>query len=169
MAECTTLSDFSRGCGNNVGSIKAIKFGFQSDITSITKNSTTGIITAMAVSTAPKNFEVRKNQAGFTDGSAINLENESSLFPVTLGINARRRDGGKSNTLRKMAEGQPYLYFLVQDGNSKWWLLENMQLSQIGGGSGMTRADGSNYDLNFVNEEEDLAWEIDATVVAGLI
>ena len=44
-----------------------------------------------------------------------------------------------------------------------------MQLSQIGGGSGMTRADGSNYDLNFVNEEDDLAWEIDSTVVAGLI
>ena len=169
MAECTTLSDLTRGCGNNVGSVKTIKVGFQSDLSTTTKNATTGKITAMTVASAPVTIETRKNQASFTDGSQINLENESSLYPVTIGINHRRRDGGKTNSIRKMAEGQPYLYFLIEDGNSKWWLFENMQLSQVAGGSGATRADGSNYDLNFINEEPDLAWEIDSTVVAGLL
>lgn len=58
---------------------------------------------------------------------------------------------------------------MVQDGNDKWWALENMQLSQQGGGSGATRTDGSNYDLQFVNEEGETPWEIDAVAVAAVL
>lgn len=171
MAECTDLEDILRGCGKNIGSLKQAKYCFQSEITGLTKNSTTGIITAVAVapSTVIKTIEFRKNQASLTEASAINLDNETSLFPITLGINHRRRDGGKSKALRAIAENQPYLFFLAQDGNDKWWALENMQLTQQGGGSGATRADGSNYDLQFMNEEAETPWEVDAAAVAAIL
>lgn len=171
MAECTTLEDLARGCGKNIGALKQAKVVFQSEVTGTTKNATTGKITAvtLAPGTTVKTIEFRKNQASFTEGSAINLDNESSLFPVTLGINHRRRDGGKSKALRQYAEGQPYLFFMVQDGNDVWWALENMQLSQQGGGSGATRADGSNYDLQFINEESETPWEIEAAAVEALL
>ena len=171
MAECSTLEDVLRGCGKNIGSLKQAFYTFQSKVTGLTKNNTTGLITAITVapSTTLNVIEFRKNQASFTEASAINLDNESSLFPITLGINHRRRDGGKSNALRKLAEGQPYLFFLVQDGNDKWWALENMQYSQQGGGSGATRADGSNYDMQFINEEAETPWEVDAAAVAAIV
>lgn len=171
MAECTDLEDIMRGCGKNIGALKQAKYCFQSEVTGMVKNATTGIITDITVvpSTAIKTIEFRKNQASFTEASAINLDNETSLFPITLGINHRRRDGGKSRALRAIAENQPYLFFLVQDGNDKWWALENMQLTQQGGGSGATRADGSNYDLQFMNEEGETPWEIDADAVAAIL
>lgn len=170
MAECTTLADLLRGCGKNVGALRQLKYCFQSDVSGMTKNTTTGMITALTLNPGVvlNTIEFRKNQANFTEASAINLDNETTLYPVTLGVNHRRRDGGKSNTLRKMAEGQPYLFFLAEDGNGHWWALENMQLSQQGGGSGATRADGSNYDLQFVNEEADTPWEVDLSVISGL-
>lgn len=169
MAECNDLENIPRGCGNNVGTVKRLVYNHQSKITSVTKDALTGIITAVVHTEEFKEIEFRKGQAQFTDASAIDLVAESSLFPVTVQMNLKRRTGLKAVALRAMADGQPYMGVFVQDGNDIWWYFPNMQLSSLGGGSGETRAAGTNYDTQLMNEEAETAWEVAPSVIVDIL
>ena len=169
MAECNDLENIPRGCGNNIGTVKRFVYNHQSKITGVTKNDVTGIITAVVHTEPFLEIEFRKGQAQFTEASAIDLVAESSLFPMTVAMNLKRRTGAKAAALRKMTEGQPYMAGFVQDGNDIWWYFPNLQVSTIGGGSGESRAAGTNYDLQLMNEEGETPWEVDATVIADIL
>jgi hypothetical protein len=58
---------------------------------------------------------------------------------------------------------------VVGDANGKYWYFPYLQVSAYGEGSGTTRADGSKYSLTLVAENETLAYEVDADIIAGLL
>lgn len=169
MAECTVLQDVLRGCGNNIGTLDEFLFEFQSSITAVVIDEATGIVTDITHTTALKRVEIKKGQGMYTEASAIELVNESTLLPITVGLNLRRRTGLKSAAIRKMMDGQPYLAGFGKDGNGTWWYFPNLQVSNLGGGSGDSRAAGTNYDLQLVNEEGTTPYEVDPDVIATLL
>lgn len=168
MAECNDLENVPRGCGNNVGTMRRFVFNHQSAITGVTYG-LAGVITAVVHTDAFLEIEFRKGQAQFTEASAIDLVAESSLHPMTVAMNLKRRTGAKAAALRNMVEGQPYIAGFAQDGNGLWWYFPNLQVSTLGGGSGETRAAGSNYDLQLMNEEDTTPWEVDPTVIVDIL
>ena len=169
MAECTTLESVPRGCGNNIGTMARFIFNFQSALTSVTIDEETGIVTAAVHTSAFKEVEFRKGQGQFTEASAIDLVAESTLEPITVAMNLKRRTGAKSAAIRAMMEGQPYLAGFAQDGNGIWWYLPNLQVSTLGGGTGDSRPVGSNYDLQLMNEEGTTPYEVDDAVIADIL
>lgn len=169
MAECDEFTNVPRGCGNNVGTLKRFVFNHQSKLTSVDKNELTGVIDDAVHTEAFLEIEFRKGQAQFTEASAIDLVAESDLAGITVAMNLKRRTGAKSNALRKMRKGQPYIAGFGQDGNDIWWYFPNLQVSTMGGGTGETRAAGTNYDFQMVNEEDDTPWEVSPTVIAALL
>ena len=75
---------------------------------------------------------------------------------------------------RKSAQVREYnlnLYPLdeVKDANGKYWYFPMAQLTATGEGSGTAKADGSKYSVTFVAENEFLAKEVDASIIAGLL
>jgi len=166
--ECNDLENILRGCGNNVGSVKRFVYNHQSKITDVTYGAL-GVVTTVVHTEAFLEIEFRKGQAQFTEASAIDLVAESSLHPMTVAMNLKRRTGAKAAALRLMLEGQPYIAGFVQDGNDIWWYFPNLQVSTLGGGSGETRAAGTNFDLQLMNEESTTPWEVDAAVVATIL
>jgi hypothetical protein len=80
-----------------------------------------------------------------------------------------RREAAKSLAIKILGEGQRDLSVVVLDGNGKYWYFENVQVTAYGEGSGTTKADGSKYSLVLTAESEHLAYEVDDSVIAGLL
>jgi hypothetical protein len=80
-----------------------------------------------------------------------------------------RRDQEKSRAIKILGAGQQYLNAVVGDANGKFWYFPFLQVTAYGEGSGTARADGSKYSLTLVAENPELAYEVDADIIAGLL
>jgi hypothetical protein len=99
----------------------------------------------------------------------IDLNNGSTYFEVTLTLSFTRREAAKSRALQILGEGNRYLDIIVLDANQKLW---NIPLSQLTGGdesTGTAKADGSKYDVTFVAQIDNRPYEVDSSIIAGLI
>ena len=166
---CSTLTAITKGCDNNIGGITAIYINDMDNITSTTEDATAWMIDAQTVSTPYEAFEFRRNTGNFTEESAIDLVNQSSYVTGTINLMFARREASKSKSIKIVGEGQRDLAVIVKDANGKYWYFPNAQLTATGEGSGTAKADGSKYSVTFVAENEFLAKEVDASIIAGLL
>ena len=80
-----------------------------------------------------------------------------------------RREAAKSRSIKILGEGQRDLAIIVLDANGKYWYFANAQVTAVAEGSGTAKADGSKYSITIVAESENLAYEVDPTIIAGLL
>ena len=169
---CTTLEAIVKGCDNNIGSITKI---YINDMSEVTIDPATDIdfalwlIEAITVSSPFLEFEFRRNTSNYTEEAAIDLINGSSFVTQTINLMFHRREGEKSRAIKILGEGQRDLSVIVLDGNGKYWYFENVQVTAYGEGSGTAKADGSKYSLVLTAEAENLAYEVDPAIIAGLL
>lgn len=166
---CSTLTAITKGCDNNIGGVTAIYINDMDNITSTTEDTATWMIDAQGVSTPYEAFEFRRNTGNFTEDSAIDLANGSSFVTGTITLMFHRREASKSKAIKILGEGQRDLAIIVKDANGKYWYFPMAQLTATGEGSGTAKADGSKYSVTFVAENEFLAKEVDASIIAGLL
>lgn len=170
---CNCLDEILRGCDNNIGGLKAAYFLPFPEILSIT--ATNGEVTGMTIGTACDGFvgfEFNKNSSSYTEEAAIDLVNGSTFYTVTTNLVIPRRDVDKRNALALVAAGQQDLAILLLDNNNIWWLQgkENgANLTAQGDGSGVTKADGSKYNITFTSEEPEQMYIVDAAIIPALL
>ena len=80
-----------------------------------------------------------------------------------------RRDADKSKAIKILGEGQRYLYVVVGDANGLFWYFPYMQLTTNAGGSGTGRADGSNYNVTLIGQNEFTAKTMSSILAASLL
>ena len=168
---CATLEEILKGCDPNSGGIYTILVNQQDNITAVTTD-TTGTnweVTAITHSAPYVALEFKRNTGNFTEEAAIDLVNGSSYVTQTINLMFHRRDQEKSRAIKVLGAGQQYLTAVVGDANGKYWYFPYLQVSAYGEGSGTTRADGSKYSLTLVAENENLAYEVDPSIIAGLV
>jgi hypothetical protein len=166
---CTTLTAITKGCDNNIGGITAIYINDMDNITSTTIDSASYMVDAQVVSSNYEAFEFRRNTGNFTEETAIDFANGSSFVTGTISLMFHRREASKSKAIKILSEGQRDLAIIVKDANGKYWYFPFAQLSATAEGSGTAKADGSKYSVTFIAENENLAYEVDPTIIAGLI
>jgi hypothetical protein len=166
---CEVLEGIELGCERNSGGIHQILVGDMVDISAQTANNATWIITAMTVATEPIEIEVKRKVSNYVEDEQNDFVNGSVVVTSTITTMLHRRDADKSRKLNLLGAGQRYLYVICKDANGKYWFFPNVQLQSVGEGSGQERADGSKYAVVFVGEDDQLAYEIDAAVVASLL
>ena len=166
---CEVLEGIELGCDRNSGGIHQILVGDMTDISAQTANNATWIITAMTVATEPIEIEVKRKVSNYVEDEQNDFVNGSVVVTSTITTMLHRRDADKSRKLNLLGAGQRYLYVICKDANGKYWFFPNVQLQSVGEGSGQERADGSKYAVVFVGEDDQLAYEIDAAVVASLL
>lgn len=166
---CTTLEDIEKGCLNNIGGITAVYINDMDNITSVTENTTTWMVTAITQTARFQTIEFKRNVGNYTEDGAIDLLNGSSFVTQTINLMLHRREAAISRKIKIMGEGQRDLAVIVKDANGLYWYFPNAQVSATGEGSGTAKADGSKYSVTLLAENEFLAKEVDSTIIAALL
>jgi len=166
---CETLEGIELGCDRNSGGLHQIIVGDMTDVSTQTVNLATWIITAMTVATPPVEIAVKRKTSNYVEDEQNDFVNGSVVVTTTVTAMLHRRDADKSRKLNILGAGQRYLYVICLDANGKYWYFPNVQLQSVGEGSGQERADGSKYAVVLIGEDDQLAYEIDAAVVAGIL
>lgn len=166
---CTTLEDIIKGCDNNIGGITAVYINDQDNITSVTEDTATWTVTAIAQTARFQTFEFRRNVGNYVEDSAIDLLNGSSYITAVINLMLHRREASVSRALKILGEGQRDLAIIVKDANGNYWLFQYAQLTTLGEGSGTAKADGSKYSVAFTSEQEFLAKEVDSAIISSLL
>jgi hypothetical protein len=173
---CSTLETILKSCDNNSGGIYKFYVNQQDNIDE----------TGIGFLPAPKEYtidtlplvvgadpfielEFKRNTSSYTEESAIDLINGSSYVTATVNLMFHRRDQTKSQAIKVLGAGQQYLAGIIQDANGLYWYFPYLQVSATGEGSGTARADGSKYSLTLVAENDYLAYEVDPTIIPGLL
>jgi hypothetical protein len=166
---CTTLTAITKGCDNNIGGITAIYINDMDNVGTPTIDQTAYMVDAQTVTEPYEVFEFRRNTGNFTEESAVDFANGSSFVTATITLMFHRREASKSKAIKILSEGQRDLAIIVKDANGKFWYFPYAQLSATAEGSGTAKADGSKYSVTFIAENENLAYEVDPTIIAGLL
>lgn len=168
---CNELENIIKGCDNNTGGIYTAYVGDMDDIASITEDQATWSITAMTLLalTPALSFYFKRNTSNYTDEGASDLIAGSSFYTSTINLVFHRRDADKSKAIKIIGEGQRYLYVVIGDANGTYWYFPYMQLTANAGGSGTARADGSNYNVTLVGQNEFSAYTISEAIAASLL
>lgn len=168
---CSTLEEILKGCENNIGGIYTAYVFDMDDIDSFTEDPATWTITDLTLlsHTPALSFEFKRNTSDYLDEAQIDLVNGSTFYKKTVNLMFHRREAVKSRALKVLGEGQRYLGIVVGDANGLFWYFPYMQLSANTGGSGKAKADGSNYNVTLVGEDEFLAKVVPADIAAALL
>lgn len=168
---CATLEEILKDCLNNSGGIYTLLINQQDNITGITtdETGTNWEVTAITKTAPYVPLEFKRNTGSYTEDGTIDLINGSSYVTQTINLMFHRREGAKSRAIKILGEGQRDLSVVVLDGNGKYWYFENVQVTAYGEGSGTAKADGSKYSLVLTAEAENLAYEVDPAIIAGLL
>jgi hypothetical protein len=175
---CNILSCI-KGCkNNNAGGLLKFYVADAESITGITE--TNGTVTAIATSgsttgsTVPAfyEFEFNKNSAQYVETGNIDLTNGSTFYTVETTLNIARREVAKRNAIQLLGAGQRDLIVIVKDANGIYWLQGKTNfanLTAVGEGSGLAKADGSKYSLTLTSEEPDMMPEVDSAIIDDLL
>ena len=166
---CTTIADIVKDCENNNGGIYEMLVTDQDNVLTTTVDSNDWEITAITKTIAFNEIEFKRYVGNYVEDLVSSNENGSQVVTATITLNLHRRDGAKSKALKILAEGNRYLAIILKDGNGKYWYFPYCQLTAGGEGSGQAKSDGSKYSVTFVAENEAYAYEVDSTIIAGLL
>ena len=170
---CNILSCIPRGCDSNAGGLLKFYLADAESITGITESN--GTVTGIGLSggtPAFYEFHMNKNSAQFIETGNIDLTNGSTFYTVVTSLHIARRDVAKRNSISLVASGQRDLILILQDANGIYWLqgkTNYANLTALGEGSGLAKADGSKYSLEFTSEEPEMMVEVDPAIIAGLL
>lgn len=166
---CITLEEIAADCERNSGGLHDALFGDMDDILTLTESTTTWSVTAMTVADAPISLNIKRKTSNYVQDEQEDFVNGSVIVTTTVTLKLHRRAAMKSRALNILGSGQRYLYAYLKDANGKWWYIPYLQLQSVGGGSGQERADGSNYDIVLVAENDHLAYEVTDAIVAAAL
>ena len=162
---CEALISIEKTCDNNTGGIRTVWIGLQEDFEVTTL--VDWAITVWTVSAPTSVYAINRNTGNFTEDTAQDLLNGSTLVTQTITLMFNRRDKFKSEAINILGGGQRYLAVVIQDANDKYWYFENVQLTATGEGSGTARQDGSKYSITLLSEADHLAYEVTNTLITG--
>jgi hypothetical protein len=166
---CSTITSILKGCDNNIGGITSIYINDQDAVEGPIVTSEWVITDFGTLTDQFVPFEFRRNTGMYTEEAAIDLVNGSSFVTQTVTLIFHRREAAKSKAIKILGEGQRDLALVVGDSNGKYWYFPKAQLTAVAEGSGTAKADGSKYSITFVAENENLAFEVDATLIPDII
>jgi len=167
---CTTLATIEKGCDNNIGGITSVIINDMDNLGTVVVDAAAWEVTSFGTLVDEfVAFEFKRNTGNYTEDVAADLINGSSFTTGTVTLMFHRREAAKSKAIKILGEGQRDLALIVGDANGKYWYFPNAQITTVAEGSGTAKADGSKYSVTFVAEYENLAYEVDSSIIAGLI
>ena len=164
---CEALQSIAKTCDNNTGGIRTVWICQQENVTAATVSANEWTVSTLTLTANANVYAINRNTGNYTEETAQDLLNGSTLVTQTITLMFNRRDKDKSEAIHVLGSGQQYLAVFVLDANGKYWYFENVQLTATGEGSGTNRAEGSKYSITLLSEADHLAYEVTANQIAG--
>lgn len=166
---CTTLTSITKACSNNNGGIFAVYINDTDNVTLVTASASTHTITAITATPDYTAFEFNRNVGSVSINPVVDLINGSTFYEATVTLTFARREAAKSRALQILAEGQRFLDMIVLDANGLYWYVDHAQLNGGAETTGVTRADGSKYEVTFIAQMNNRPYQVDSAIVPALI
>jgi len=164
---CEALISIEKPCDSNTGGIRTVWICQQENVTAATVSANEWTVSTLTLTANANVYAINRNTGNYTEETAQDLLNGSTLVTQTITLMFNRRDKDKSEAIHVLGSGQQYLAVFVLDANGKYWYFENVQLTATGEGSGTNRAEGSKYSITLLSEADHLAYEVTANQIAG--
>lgn len=173
MAYCNqTLAGIQLDCTNSLGGIKVVYVANYGDISGVTLDDATGMITGITMSGDAKfkAYQFRKQTGSMT--STLNIDETAGINYVSteLSLVFTKMETAKRLEMSALAKGQ--LAVIVKDSNDKYWYLgydDYVSASAGSANTGQNKGDSNNYGLTLKDESETFPYEVDADIISGLI
>lgn len=171
MAFCNqTLAGISLDCANNKGGIKEVYIANYGDVTAVTESEGKVSEITMAASAKFKRYNFRKNTGSMT--STLNVDETTGINFVRteLSLVFTKMETPKRLEVSALALGQ--LAVIVKDSNDIYWYLGKDDYVSSSAGTGQTgtaKTDSNNYSITLAVEEDTYPFEVDATVIDGIV
>lgn len=172
MAYCNqTLAGIQLDCTNSLGGIKTVYIANYGDVEGYTLGDG-GMITAITMSGDAKfkAYQFRKQTGSMT--STLNVDETAGINYVSteLSLVFTKMETAKRLEMSALAKGQ--LAVIVEDSNNKFWYLgadDYVSASAGSANTGQNKGDSNNYGLTLRDESTTFPYEVEQSVVAGLI
>ena len=164
---CEALISIEKPCDSNTGGIRTVWICQQENVTAATVSANEWTVSTLTLTANANVYAINRNTGNYTEDTAQDLLNGSTLVTQTITLMFNRRDKDKSEAIHVLGSGQQYLAVFVLDANGKYWYFENVQLTATGEGSGTARQDGSKYSITLLAEADHLAYEVTANQIEG--
>jgi hypothetical protein len=167
---CQNIQGIIKGCDNSLGGINAVWLIDQDGIDTTTVDLTAHTVTDITLVSDPfQGFEFKRNVGNFVGTPTIDLINGSTFYSYTLTLVFHKREATKSYSLQLLGEGQRYLNAIVRDNLGKYWYLTDLQLNGGDETTGTLKSDLNGYNVTFLGEMLNRAYEIDSSIIPGII
>lgn len=167
---CALTAGYSLSCRDSAGGIKSVYFIEVDNVSAITESSGSVSAIAKANNRVFYKYNLQRATASWEETYNDSAENGTSFHTQTLTIILNKMQAATSQEIKLLAQNR--LYAVVEDRNSKYWLLGKLAgLERSGGkaGSGTAMGDRNGYEITFTTDNIDPAPEVASGIIAGLI
>lgn len=158
-----------KDCENNLGGLQRLWLTDKESVLSVTENS--GEVTAIALATAALFYEFtfNRNTSSYTEVNTPNIENGSEFNLQTIVLTHARRSKEKRSVVELLMRKE--LVGIALDQNGKYWLFgkqNGLLVTNVEGGSGLTKTDLNGYTITLTAEEPYQAPEVSSSIIASI-
>ena len=172
MSCSQVLNGIAADCQTNVGGIREIYIANYDDVSAVTLDETSNMIkTITMVDTAKfKKYAFKKNTSSMTSTLNVDPANGINFVQTDLALVFAKQETVKRMEIAKLSLGE--LRVIVKDANGKYWFLGQEEFVSATAGTaetGTNRQDGNKYSITLTDYSASYPYEVDPTIVAGLI
>lgn len=170
-----TLKGLPRDCEQSMGGIAEVYIANYEDVTAVevsNSDGTEGKISTITMTEGKKFYKyvLRKGAGSFTSTATIDNANGINYVTTVLTFNMLRMNTQKRIEMTALSVNE--LAVIVKDANGTYWYLGKDNPVAATNGSGQTgtaRTDGNLYTIELSDESLGMPYEVDASIVAGLL
>ena len=172
MACSQVLNGIAADCQTNVGGVREVYIANYSDVTTIEVDETSNMIKTITMSDTAKfkKYSFKKNTSSMTSTLNVDPANGVNFVQTDLSLVFAKQETVKRMEIAKLSLGE--LRVIVLDANGKYWFLGQEEFVSATAGTaetGVNRTDGNKYTITLTDYSSSYPYEVDPTIVAGLI
>ena len=172
MACSQVLNGIAADCQTNVGGIREVYIANYGDVTTVEIDEVSNMIKTitMADTAKFKKYAFKKNTSSMTSTLNVDPAAGVNFVQTDLTVVFAKQETVKRMEIAKLSLGE--LRVIVKDANGKYWFLGMEEFVSATSGSaetGTNRTDGNKYQIVLTDYSSSYPYEVDPTIVAGLI
>ena len=166
------LNGIAADCQTNVGGVREVYIANYGDVTTVEVDETSNMIKTitMADTAKFKKYAFKKNTSSMTSTLNVDPANGVNFVQTDLALVFAKQETVKRMEIAKLSLGE--LRVIVKDANGKYWFLGQEEFVSATAGTaetGVNRTDGNKYTITLTDYSSSYPYEVDPTIVAGLI
>lgn len=172
MACSQVLNGIAADCQTNVGGVREVYIANYGDVTTIEVDEVSNMIKTitMADTAKFKKYAFKKNTSSMTSTLNVDPANGVNFVQTDLSLVFAKQETVKRMEIAKLSLGE--LRVIVLDANGKYWFLGQEEFVSATAGTaetGTNRQDGNRYQIVLTDYSSSYPYEVDPSIISGIV